>query len=108
MQYFKDYREHFGTSATKPYQTRLFGSPRLALTLYCLEPGQAQAQHAHQGQDTFYLVLEGEGSFSIGDEQQIAAVGTVVWAPAGVEHGLQNTGSVSLVLLSGVAPAAAG
>ncbi len=104
MQHFKDYREHFDTSATRPYHTRLFDSPRLGVGLYCLEPGQAQAQHAHAAQDTLYLVLEGSGLFSVGDEQQTAGEGMVVWAPAGVEHGVQNTGSVSLVLLVGVAP----
>ncbi len=107
MQHFKDYSEHFGTSAAKPYYTRLFDSPRVALGLYCLEPGQAQAQHAHPAQDTFYLVLEGEGNFSVGSEQRLAGAGMVVWAPAGVEHGLQNSGARSLVLFVGVAPAAA-
>lgn len=105
MQHFKDYREHFGASVTRPYHTRLFDSLRLAVGLYCLEPGQAQAQHAHAAQDTFYLVLEGAGVFSVGEEQESAGEGTVVWAPAGVEHGVQNAGSVSLVLLVGVAPA---
>ena len=106
MQHLKDYREHFGTSATKPYHSRLFESPRLALGLYCLEPGQAQALHAHQSQDTFYVVLEGEGLFSIGGEEETVGEGTIVWAPAGVEHGVQNRGAATLVVLVGIAPAA--
>ncbi len=105
MQYFKDYREHFGTSASKFYKTTLFDSPRLLVGLNCLEPGQMQAQHAHAGQDKFYLVLEGAGTFTIGSDRQEAGEGTVVWAPAGVEHGVENTGDRSLILLVGMAPA---
>lgn len=107
MQYFKNYREHFGTSASKPYRTSLFESGQLKVGLYCLEPGQAQPQHAHAAQDTFYLVLEGEGTFTVGSEQSLEGEGTVIWAPAGVEHGVQNTGTASLVLFVGIAPTSA-
>ena len=105
MQYFKDYREHFGTSASRFYKASLFDSPRLQVGLNCLEPGQMQAQHAHAAQDKCYLVLEGEGTFTIGRERQSAGQGTVVWAPAGVEHGVENTGKVSLILMVAMAPA---
>ncbi len=108
MQYFKDYREHFGTSATKFFKTTLFDSARLLVGLNCLEPGQAQPQHAHHGQDKVYLVLEGEGTFTVGRERRVAGEGMVVWAPATVEHGVENTGGSSLVLLVGIAPAAEG
>ncbi len=104
MQYFKDYREHFGTSASKFYKTTLFDSSRLVVGLNCLEPGQMQAQHAHAGQDKCYLVLEGEGAFTIGNERRVAGEGTAVWAPAGVEHGVENAGSTSLILLVVLAP----
>jgi len=105
VQYFKDYREHFGTSASKSYKASLFESPRLLVGLNCLEPGQMQAQHAHAVQDKCYLVLEGVGTFTIGRERQVAGAGTVVWAPAGVEHGVENTGKGSLILLVALAPA---
>ena len=105
MQYFKDYREHFGTSGTKFFKTTLFDSPRLLAGLNCLEPGQAQPQHAHAHQDKVYLVLEGEGTFTVGHERRAAGEGEVVWAPAGVEHGVENTGARSLVLFVSIAPA---
>ncbi len=104
MQYIKDYREHFGTSATF-FKTTLFQSSRLLVGLNCLEAGQAQAQHTHAEQDKVYLVLEGEGTFTIGRERQVASEGEVIWAPAGVEHGVENTGTRSLVLFVGIAPA---
>ena len=105
MQYFKDYREHFGTSASKFYKTTLFDSPRLLVGLNCLEPGQMQAQHAHGAQDKVYLVLEGQGAFTIDGDRREVGEGTVVWAPAGVEHGVENIGDSSLVLLVALAPA---
>ncbi len=104
MQYIKDYREHFGTGGTF-FKTTLFQSPRLLVGLNCLEPGQAQAQHAHAQQDKVYLVLEGEGTFTVGHERHVASEGEVIWAPAGVEHGVENTGGRSLVLFVGIAPA---
>jgi uncharacterized cupin superfamily protein len=76
VQYFKDYREHFGTSASKSYKASLFESPRLLVGLNCLEPGQMQAQHAHAVQDKCYLVLEGVGTFTIGRERQVAGAGS--------------------------------
>ena len=108
MEHFKHYSEHLGTSPTKFFKTTLFDSPRLLVGLNCLEPGQAQAQHAHHGQDKVYLVLEGEGAFTVGPERRVADEGTVVWAPATIEHGVENMGESRLVLLVGIAPAAEG
>jgi hypothetical protein len=34
--------------------------------LNCLDPGQAQKVHAHDGADKFYFVLEGHGKFTVG------------------------------------------
>jgi quercetin dioxygenase-like cupin family protein len=56
--------------------------------LNCFEPGQAQAVHAHDGADKFYLVLEGKARMQVGDELAEAVPGTLVWAPAGVPHGV--------------------
>jgi len=40
----------------------------------------------------------------LGDEKQTVSEGVVVWAPAGVDHGVTNTGAKRLVLLVGIAP----
>ena len=99
-----DYRDHVGTAAGGFYKTTLFQSERLLLGLNCLEAGQHQPVHAHDHEDKFYLVLEGAGEFRLGDESQEASAGVVVWAPAGVSHGVTNTGSDRLVLMMGMAP----
>ncbi|MEZ4594737.1 MAG: cupin domain-containing protein [Chloroflexota bacterium] len=76
-----------------------------ALGLNCLEPGQVQKPHDHADQDKFYYVVAGEGHFWLGDEQHVASGGQVVWAPAGVVHGVENKGTARLTLLVGIAPA---
>lgn len=105
MTMFADYREFTGANAEKFFKSTLFQSARLLLGLNCLEPGQEQHVHTHAGQDKFYFVVEGSGTFRVGPEEREAGAGTVVWAPADVPHGVVNTGAARLVLLVGIAPA---
>lgn len=69
-------------------------------TLWCLLPGQKIAPHIHAG-DHVWTVFEGEGNYlSEGAEPQPIAPGTVLVAPAGESHGVENTGDRGLVFLS--------
>lgn len=104
MSNFIDYRDHVGSRQEKFYKTGLFESSRLMLGLNCLEPGQSHRVHSHAGQDKFYLILEGSGSFTVGEESRGCSPGTVVWAPAAVPHGVANDGEERLVVLMGMAP----
>ncbi len=102
--YLTDYRQHVGVKPDKFYKTTLFRGDFLMLGLNCLEPGQVQPVHDHADQDKFYAVLEGMGVFTVGDDEQAAGPGVVVWAPAGLPHGVRNEGTERLVLLMGIAP----
>ena len=104
MSNFLDYRDHTGARPEKFFKSTLAESPHLLLGLNCLEPGQAQAVHAHAAQDKFYFVVEGQGEFTVGEETCVAGAGVAVWAPAGVAHGVANRGSQRLVVLVGIAP----
>jgi quercetin dioxygenase-like cupin family protein len=75
----------------------------LFLGLNCFEPGQSQAVHAHAGADKFYLVLSGNARMIVGDETRDAAPGTIVWAPAGVPHGVESV-QRQTVMLIGLSP----
>ncbi len=108
MTNFADYRAHTGSNPDKLFKSALFQGQRLLLGLNCLEPGQTQRVHTHADQDKFYFVVEGEGQFVVGDETRKAGPGLAVWAPAGVRHGVTNTGAERLVLLVGIAPAPGG
>jgi len=105
MPFVKAVHDHVGSREDKFYKTTLFRSDALLLGLNCLEPGQIQQPHDHAGQDKFYYVVEGRGQFQIGDDVTAAAAGEVVWAPAGVIHGVSNKADSRLTLLVGIAPA---
>ena len=104
MTHFLDWREHAGARADKFYKQTLWEGEHVMVGLNCLEPGQTQRAHAHEGADKFYFVLEGRGHFRIGDEEREAAEGALVFAPAGVEHGVTNAGGSRLSLLVAIAP----
>jgi quercetin dioxygenase-like cupin family protein len=99
------YSQHIGTREDKFYKTTLFQAKHLMIGLNCLEPGQVQQVHTHQDQDKFYFVVEGSGSFTVGETVTEAGPGHVVWAEAGVPHGVENKGTERLVIFMGIAPA---
>ncbi len=96
--------ESISFSEEKMKKNPLFDSPNLFYDAYCLLPGQAQKVHAHEGSDKIYYVLEGRGSFTVGDEEEDLGEGHVVIARAGVPHGVRNETDKDLVLLVTMAP----
>jgi quercetin dioxygenase-like cupin family protein len=101
---FVYYGDHVGVRPDKFYKNTLFSGDFLMVGLNCLEPGQVQPVHDHADQDKVYVVLEGAGVFTVGADEQEAGPGHVVWAPAGVPHGVRNAGQERLVVLVGMAP----
>ena len=97
-------RSEISFSEEKMQKNSLFDSPYLFYDAYCLLPGQAQKVHAHEGSDKIYYVLEGTGSFTVGDEEEDLGEGHAVIARAGVPHGVRNETDKSLVLLVTMAP----
>lgn len=104
MDLFLDWREHVGAQGEKFYKKTLWQGAHVMVGLNCLEPNQTQRTHAHEGADKFYFVLEGRGRFTVGDEEREVERGTLVVAPAGVNHGVTNTGNTRLSLLVAIAP----
>lgn len=96
--------DHVGAKIEKFYKTTLFQGSNLMIGLNCLEPGQVQSVHHHADQDKCYYVIEGIGQFTIGDEVSEVGPGHVVWAQAGVSHGVENRGQERLTILVGIAP----
>jgi quercetin dioxygenase-like cupin family protein len=74
--------------------------------LNCFEPGQAQAVHTHAGTDKFYLLLSGKARMRVGDDVFEAAGGEVVWAPAGVPHGVEAAIERTVMLVAMAPPPA--
>lgn len=105
MDLVKVVADYTGRDESKFFKSTLFRSEALLLGVNCLEPGQVQKPHDHADQDKFYYVVAGSGRFWLGEERVTAAAGEVVWAPAGLVHGVENEGDSRLVLLVGIAPA---
>ncbi len=105
MELIKKLSEHTGVRVDKFYKSTLFRTDTLLLGLNCLEPGQVQKAHTHDDQDKFYYVVAGNGRFTLGDDSFEAGTGEVVWSPAGLLHGVENSGNSRLTLLVGIAPA---
>jgi len=68
----------------------LFVSESFAGVLVHLEPQAVVPLHVHEHKDECFDVLEGEGIIIVAGHEQRAVVGTMVFVPAGVQHGLRN------------------
>ncbi len=91
-------------SGEKMRKINLFETKNFFCDVYCLEPGQEQKVHAHEKEDKVYYVLDGRGSFVVGDETAELRQGQIVMAPAGAPHGVKNSGDRRLTLLAFMTP----
>jgi quercetin dioxygenase-like cupin family protein len=96
-----DYREKVVYGA-QPTKVVLAETPHSRTTLWCLQPGQHIHPHVHAG-DHIWVVLEGSGLFledhGHGTGRPVA-VGTLLVAPSGQAHGIENNGDSGLVFVS--------
>jgi quercetin dioxygenase-like cupin family protein len=88
----------------KMNKVSLFDSDRFFCDVYCLEPGQIQKVHAHEGSDKIYYLLEGKGKITIGSEEKELTAGEITMAPSGEVHGVVNHTQEPLVILVFMAP----
>jgi len=101
---FLNWRDFAGINPEKFFKNTLWQGEHVMVGLNCLEANQIQPVHAHDGADKFYFVLEGSGSFTVGEEVRNVDSGSVVIAPAGIPHGVTNNSSDRLSLLVAIAP----
>jgi quercetin dioxygenase-like cupin family protein len=91
-------------NADKATKADLFVGPQLFVGLNCFEPGQSQKAHVHRESDKFYLVMTGKARMTVGDETREVHAGTVVWAPAGVPHGVAEALARTVMLVAMAPP----
>ena len=91
-------------AADKLQKSNLFETRNFFCDVYGLEPGQEQKVHAHKDEDKLYFVLDGVGSFIIGEETRELGHGEIIFAPAGSEHGVRNISDARLTLLVFMTP----
>jgi quercetin dioxygenase-like cupin family protein len=87
--YFASVLSHARFKDDKSAKVDLFKGNHLFAGLNCFEPGQAQAVHTHESADKFYFLVTGKARMTVGSETREASAGDVVWAPAGVPHGVE-------------------
>ena len=104
MQEFKKISEATQFATEKMKKNGLFETDRMFCDLYCLEPGQDQAVHSHEGSDKVYFVVQGRGLFQIGDEERELTKDEIALAESGRKHGVKNASQNRLVLLVFMAP----
>jgi quercetin dioxygenase-like cupin family protein len=104
MELFRDTQQAAAFSAEKMKKVNLFDTERMFCDVYCFEPGQEQAGHAHAGSDKVYYVIDGRGRFTVGGDEREAGPGTAILAPAGKSHGVRNSSSERLRVLVFMAP----
>ena len=95
-----DYRDKVSYNDEKAGKVILTEGAHARTTLWCLKPGQHIHPHVHAG-DHVWVVLEGQGLFlSEGQDNLPVKAGTILSAPAGISHGIENNGSAGLVFAS--------
>jgi quercetin dioxygenase-like cupin family protein len=102
-EFFRSVTRSATFSGEKPAKADLYAGEHLFVGLNCFEPGQSQKVHAHAGADKFYYVCTGRARLTVGDETREVAEGEIIWAPAGVPHGVAEA-LERTVLLVGIAP----
>jgi quercetin dioxygenase-like cupin family protein len=73
------------------------GSPNTVVYLE-VDPGKRIPLHTHSA-DEIFVVLQGTGVVTAGEQQWEASAGAMAVAPAFVKHGWDNTGSETLKLV---------
>lgn len=73
--------------------------PTLVSEIVCYEPGQATPSHFHPVQDEIWVVLEGYGEITVGEEHLAVEPTSMIFIPAGIRHGLVASADSRLVLL---------
>jgi mannose-6-phosphate isomerase-like protein (cupin superfamily) len=87
------------------FLARTVESPRFNFGIIEIAAGRVLEEHVHAEEDDAFYILEGELTFTFGDEQAPAPPGTFVLVPPGVEHGFRNDGAVPVRMLNIHAPA---
>ncbi len=104
MPHFKNIPSRIRFSIEKMQKVNLFETGNFFCDIYCLEPGQIQKPHTHDGADKIYFVLEGQGTIQIGNEEKAVEKNEICLAEAGLIHGVKNTSDERLTLLVFMTP----
>ena len=66
------------------------------IVLVCLETGQ-EIPSRPEPYDVCFYVIDGKGTFTVGDEQIAVGQGSMVFAPANVARGIKSTQRLTIL-----------
>jgi uncharacterized cupin superfamily protein len=93
-----------GVDARVRFLGRDLGAEHTALNWSRMEPGShAAPRHCHSAVEELFVVLEGDGTLQLGDDEHPLRAGSLVARPAGsgVAHGfVAGAGGMTLLLYS--------
>jgi mannose-6-phosphate isomerase-like protein (cupin superfamily) len=87
------------------FLARTADTPRFTFGIIEFAAGRELEEHVHADEDDAFYIVEGELTFTLGDEEVAAPPGTFVLVPPGVPHGFRNDGDVPVRMLNIHAPA---
>ena len=88
------------------FLARSHDTPRFNLAVIEIQPHRGgPPSHRHEAEDDAFYILEGELTFGVEGEEVVAAPGTFVLVPPGVEHTFRNDGDVLVRMVNIHSPA---
>jgi len=87
------------------FLARTADSPRFNFGIIEIAAGRELEEHVHGEEDDAFYILEGELTFTFGEDVAPAPPGTFVLVPPGVAHGFRNDGDTPVRMLNIHAPA---
>lgn len=80
-------------SSDKLASVNLFDGEAFFGRLLCFSRGQVVPVHRHDHTDECFDVVDGQGTLLVDGRELLGEPGTILYVPAGVEHGLRADGS---------------
>ena len=81
-----------------------FGSTNLAITWVECAPGSQQPLHSHANSEQVYVIVSGQGTMLIDDEEQTVGPGDTIFIPPGSRHAIRNDSGTELVFATAASP----
>ena len=87
------------------FLARTADTPRFTFAIIEITAGRVLEEHVHAEEDDAFYILDGELTFTFGEETATAAPGAFVLVPPGLPHGFRNDGAIPVRMLNIHAPA---
>ncbi len=81
-----------------------FGAENLSITWVEGQPESEQPIHSHPDSEQVYVIVQGRGAMTVGDETQEVGAGTTILVPPATNHSIRNVGEEKLVFISATSP----